>query len=41
MKRMEEANAASAEEKTPWEDTVKGIEEKFWEAVGSGKAEEE
>ena len=33
-KRQAEAANAVAEEKTPWEDTVKSIEEKFWETVG-------
>ena len=38
-KRAEEASSAGAAEATPWEETVKGIEEKFWESVG-GKAED-
>lgn len=34
-KRAAEAANQKPEESTPWEDTVKGIEEKFWETVGN------
>ena len=37
-KRAEEAQKAEAEEKTPWEETVAGIEEKFWTTVGGKDA---
>ena len=37
-KRAEEAQKAEAEEKTPWEETVADIEEKFWTTVGGKDA---
>jgi len=42
-KRASEMAAASAEDanKTPWEETVKTIEESFWAAVGGKEATEE
>ncbi len=40
-KRASEAAATDTTEKTPWEDTVKDIEQKFWEAVGGKDGGEE
>merc|ERR1719231_1219992 len=34
-KRMADSAATQAEEQTPWEETVKTIEEKFWSDVGN------
>jgi len=33
-KRAAEMASGGAEEKEPWEESVKAIEEKFWETVG-------
>jgi hypothetical protein len=38
-KRAAEAATAETVDKTPWEETVKGIEEQFWETIG-GKEDE-
>jgi len=37
-KKQAESAGATMEEKTPWEEQVKGIEEKFWESVQQGEA---
>jgi dynein intermediate chain 2 len=37
-KRASEQAAGDQTEKAPWEETVKGIEEKFWEAIGGKEA---
>ena len=39
-KRAQEAANTTAVEKTPWEDSVKEIEDKFWAAVGIDRGEE-
>jgi len=37
-KRAAELSAGEPTEKTPWEESVKGIEEKFWEMIGGKEA---